>query len=685
MLLNRSIKTGVPSISRLLLFWVIGSVILLNSCRENEKVHPSFIVEKFDPISNYTSSNDTIAIDMDLSDAVIKGIFIPSDTAGEKYFITRFKIKNLSGKAQKFYYKVYFQNESYKHPETLNNDYNPAASRNFYGSWYEGQTGFHATVEIPSDGKFHEITDSIRIAGNPRNEAVFFGSLEEAKPVTEEEILTAISSIKNSTKWLDAVKQKAEKNQNTLEEQIWLDAVWTVANNREKSKGNLRWKRNPRAGVYGFLLAVTDENHIKDIPYYIRDISNKDTVSGMFINPYYYFNNPEENLYATLIPSKRHLKTRAILNGDNGIFINTSRFAGRYSDDDFNKYCGQSEKYYMRAHFEQFFHHIDKSILLANIPKMYDVVNGNYTREDYKRDSIAYANSLTNDYVKITDHPGRTVGFDPEKQALFLKTPGNSEKDEFSKENVGLRTRIGFTYGKITGKVRFPKIISDDYVWNGLTCAFWMIYQGPGNWNKRSVCESGYIPKSEPNKSTKRVKTTTYSEIDIEIVKTSKYWAESSYGYNPDYPRDDGLNNNVTITSTNWDLACKDSEHFVLGADEISYQGEVFYPHRWDKWYKAITTKYEYPQDKTLGSIFLYEIEWKPDEIIWRIGKDKEHMKVIGYLNDKYTNIPDNQMVTVITQEFHYDWWWPLAPFNQNFIPYPEKDIYGYVYEITIE
>ena len=60
-------------------------------------------------------------------------------------------------------------------------------------------------------------------------------------------------------------------------------------------------------------------------------------------------------------------------------------------------------------------------------------------------------------------------------------------------------------------------------------------------------------------------------------------------------------------------------------------------------------------------------------------------MKVIGYMDDSYTKIPDNQMVAVMTQEFHYALWWPVAPFNQDFVPFPKNDIMGYIYEVEIE
>jgi hypothetical protein len=42
-------------------------------------------------------------------------------------------------------------------------------------------------------------------------------------------------------------------------------------------------------------------------------------------------------------------------------------------------------------------------------------------------------------------------------------------------------------------------------------------------------------------------------------------------------------------------------------------------------------------------------------------------------------------MVMVITQEFHDVSWWPTAPFDQNKVPFPLKDISGYIYEMEVE
>jgi hypothetical protein len=106
---------------------------------------------------------------------------------------------------------------------------------------------------------------------------------------------------------------------------------------------------------------------------------------------------------------------------------------------------------------------------------------------------------------------------------------------------------------------------------------------------------------------------------------------------------------------------------------------------RWYETYKALTTKTPISNSIFDNDYYYYEIEWKPREIIWRVGPDPDHMRVVGYMNDRFTAIPDNQMLCIVTQEYHYSEWWPPIVFMQGCIPYNASDIEGRVYEIVIE
>ena len=70
----------------------------------------------FRPMSNF-GRNKTVTLDMDLDSAVLEGVTLPSvkqtkDGSG----LFEFRFFTLSKKYK--YYKIYYQNESYKFPDT---------------------------------------------------------------------------------------------------------------------------------------------------------------------------------------------------------------------------------------------------------------------------------------------------------------------------------------------------------------------------------------------------------------------------------------------------------------------------------------------------------------------------------------------------------------------------------------
>jgi hypothetical protein len=193
-----------------------------------------------------------------------------------------------------------------------------------------------------------------------------------------------------------------------------------------------------------------------------------------------------------------------------------------------------------------------------------------------------------------------------------------------------------------------------------------------------------------------------YSEIDFEILKTPPYCPDNAFPPVFKNPADDKKNiqswnvalpeeitnsdDKVTVACTNWDMACWEPKKFSVGCAPINYKGDTFFTHRWDHWYRALTEKKEESDDELFGSEFYYfEIDWRPTEIIWRIGPSPDKMRVVGYMNDEVTSIPNNQMLLIITQEYHNTKWWPGAPYSQDNIPFPSNDILGHIYELTIE
>ena len=231
----------------------------------------------FNPIENFDSINDTVALDMDLEDVVLNGIVLPSERqTSDGGFRFSFDVPSMNG--DKLYYKIYYQNETYKFPEG-----DSLSSENFYGSWEDVSVGFK---EI-SEGK--KVEDSFRIVGNPRDEKIYYGSDITENTASYEMIQKTEEMIKRSPEWYASIKEKAKNNGYSVDKQLFLDAQWVLANNRH-ADGNVnhRWKRNPRVGCYSFMLVVCNEKGLAKIPEYIKNIGATDE-NGKFVNPFEWF------------------------------------------------------------------------------------------------------------------------------------------------------------------------------------------------------------------------------------------------------------------------------------------------------------------------------------------------------------------------------------------------------------
>lgn len=634
------------------------------------------IIIEFNPIENIQSKDKSlIEMDIDLEGVVHTGIIIPSvnqSKDGLFHFSARVNVQE----GKEYFYKIYYQNESYKFEED-----NPLANENFYGSWED------TDIEFKPMSKDGMIKDSFRILGNPRNEKVYFGQKIPTQ-VTQEDIINGMEMIRRDENWYKAIKEKAIKNNISVEKQLYLDMSWILKNPSQSQEENNRWKRNPRAGEYSFMLVVVEKEALNSIPKEVRNISLSDSISG-FTNPYSYFKYGKgKNLKGVnYILSPKKLKLRAHLNPQKGVYVDILK----YPDNNFrihnnNGWVGNSDSLYNNALYEQFFHTISKSYSLKNIPLVED--NYSYTQEDYKKNSIKYSDSLSRIYSFpfVTDYPGKTVRVSDNRDYISLINPGNGENNTNpKKESVGVITRVGFTYGKFRGKIKFPAQLNTSGVWSGLTNAFWLIYQSDSPWNERRICkDKGYVkPGLEVGEDAGRTERANYSEIDIEIIKTSKYWPEETKidkNYNP-FSKDECI-----LACTNWDLACPNPKKFhPQGLQTLKYLDNLFTLHRWSEAYRAITIRTPIQNKIFQEDFYYFEIEWKPNEIIWRLGKDEKNMRIVGYMNDKVTSIPNNQMVSVITQEYHYTEYWPPIIYDQNLIPFPKNDIEGRIFDIVIE
>lgn len=668
---------------------IIVFILLLSSCNNN-----GIKVNGFDPFTNYQSNiQDTIYhLKTDLTDAVFNGIEIPTKKqTSNGYFTFKFKVENTSSEIKKYYYKIFYQNQDYKFTDTLN-----YADENFYGSWSDGLYTFKPTKFL-FPGEEVIVLDSFKIVGNPRNEKKYFGADPEKYLNIDENIINKINYIKTIPEWLEKIKEKAHKENTTIDEQIYLNAIWAInyEKNNDKSLNN-RWKRNPRMGNYEFMLVVTSSEDIGKIPMEIRNLqlTNK---SGKYANPFGYFILKEgKDLKSTaVLISEKKLNISTKMDLSSGIYIDRLGInKSNFSMESINANCNSSKELYHKANFQQYFHNIDKDYTVYNVPEIKDVVGENFTKAEYNELKTKYekTDNRVKMFVNTTDCPCTTVKANKEKNSITLINPA-SQPGNYKKEQVGVSSRIGFTYGKFRAKIKFPKILSKDNVWNGITNAFWLLFQSENEWNKRRDCnaEIAYIPKSEPNNSEAlkySVKSTHYSEIDFEILKESQYWPKTSYKKsNAIYKTDDAANNDdIMVTCTNWDMACHEPKEFNIGAKEVSFDNQTYLLHRWDHFYKALSTKIPKNHNEIFGAPYYYfEIEWLPGKIIWKIGPEKDKLKTICVVDETMTSIPNNQMIILFTQEWHNEEWWPTAPYKQNFIPFPKKDIIGEILEITIE
>jgi hypothetical protein len=674
-----------------LFIFAVLLVLFLTSCKYRRNI---FEVKDFEPLTNWNYKEQGIkTLYLDYTGAIQNGFIIPTaNQVKEGEFIFRFSVKNRGGKAQKLYYKIYYQDESYKFPEYRkdSNKANSLAAENFYGSWENLSKTFAETEIIPADGQFHAVVDSFCIVGNPRDEKRYYGPAQPLK-ITKEGIELAIKKIKFNPTWYKAVVEKANKEKHTIDEQLKLDAIYVINEEykNEENTLNNRWKRNPRVGKYSFMLVVTSAENIegKKIPEYVMDIGKMQGKS--FVNPYYYFLYKKDSVLKNMqaLVASDSLKVIAKPDLGKGIYISPYRMRkDTFDTHSFTSNCGNSARLFEQAPFEQYVSAI-APIPLNNIPVTSDVEGNEYTMADYKKASFTNE-QLVDATVKNTECPCATVKSDSQEHKLELANPA-SPPGKWIKEDVGLISRHGLTYGKYFVKIKLPKLLNKTDVWDGLTNSIWLIFQ-EGEWNYRRPEPTGYLPSitGATNASTPKTNTTSYSEIDFEILKASHYWPESSYRQGTKHiPHETPTDSNkIMVTCTNWDMGCRDVPRYTVGVDSIPYKGSYYGLHRWDHYYRALTGKDAESDDELFGgSYYYFEIEWNPGEIIWRIGPEKDKMKVVGYMNDSVTSIPNNQMVLVITKEFHYSVWWPNLPMPQEKIPFPAKDIVAYLYDFTVE
>ncbi|MCB9168722.1 MAG: hypothetical protein H6594_00040 [Flavobacteriales bacterium] len=577
-------------------------------------------------------------LDLDYSEALDSGFVVPGrGQADGGAFTMRFQLRDPDHPGRRFRYKLYYRNESYKFPEQgADGAQHPNAWENFYGSWEDAHEGFRSSPPV-SGPQGMEMAVRWRITGDPRAEARY-----------------------------------------------------------RKNGMRARWARNPRVGEYSVLLVVIPDDRFDAVglPSGVIDIG--DTTSG-FIEPYWYFlHGPGAHAPdVQVLLAERRLVVRARPDLGAGIAItdttvrDTSAFCAN---------CGNAPRSLQSAPFEQFIHYIDPSTAFRNVPIIADVLGNGYTPEDHDRYRCNMPERwLVDTRPMTTDRPCSTVRSDPEKHVIQLWNPA-ADPTGPRKENVGVRSRHGFTYGSYRVQCHLSRLLNDEDMWVGLTNAIWLIYQGaPGN--LRRDCPGGYMANYYGGDDDARISRTAYAEMDFEILCTPPYCPDRAFP--PILPeqvrgsqerlswwrgeppgRVPGM---VTVACTNWDMACAAPEDFGWGCRPIEKDGHRFLAHRWDRNYRALTEKQEEPDSTLFNGPYWFQIDWRPEEVLWSVGPDLQHMHAVGYMNSSVTSISNVQMLLIVSQEFHNTRWWPGSRFDQGFIPFPAKDYLGEIEQVIIQ
>ncbi|MCB0400787.1 MAG: hypothetical protein KDD41_01770 [Flavobacteriales bacterium] len=638
------------------------SILVLHSC-SNGPVH----IELTD--SNLNENHQYL---LDYTNAYEYGFVVPSmKQDGAESFQVSFKVDHFD--ADTLYYKLFYQNETYKFPDSLE-----LAGENFYGT--SESTLEHFSKGVRQDDGSFLIEDEIIIRGNPRNEDIYFGKNEHNVNRNQDTsgLANMILKIKNDQNWYADIVRKAESNGLDVDIQLMLDAKWILFNSNGEGANNNRWKRNLRVGNYSLLLVVTDKNGLEKTPDHVVNTTAK-TDKG-FTNPYHFFASDSNELYTSFsIDSFINIKAEIPL--ANGIYV---PFKRHYTKAYFNDYVNDHDELFINAAIE-----IQETSLhskeVENVPVKAKFITGDYTKQEYADNSTKYENNRVKIRFTNTHEPGKTFGIDTTNNTLWFKNP--YYEDEFRKENVGIRTRHGLTYGKYTFKIKMANLLTKDNVWTGLTNALWLVKESDDQWNSRRICQGeGFMPFYGAGEGEKRVPQISYSEIDFEILKTAEVWPWTSYEDKQE--RDDPPSNDdkVMVTCTNWDMACMQPKNFGIGIQKTQYDGKEFHPHRWNEFYNALTAKWPEKDTELFGGeYYFFQIEWSPTEIIWRLGPSKDDLRVVCYMNEDITTIPNNQMVALITQEYHFAEWWPKSPYKQGNVPFPGEDLNGRLYSLEIE
>ncbi len=399
---------------------------------------------------NFDAKNSFV---LDYKDAFYNGFQVPSkfQTPSDKLII-KYRVNNTFEGAKNLYYKLYYQNESYKFDEVSGalSRYNPLCEENFYGSYPNTAIGFKKISNV-EDEDVITIVDSIKIVGNPRNEKKYFNfdtHRLNTDTISEKVIQRKVNEIRNNPDWFKSIKEKATSNKIGLEEQLRADAIWVL---KDESQINNRWQRNLRTGRYSALIVVVTEQQLQALPEYIKDISKQS--EGKYINPYYYFLYGEgKNLtHKKVIDTFVNVKADVPL--DRGVFVKLQ------NEDDtlhFNNVVNNHNDTYTQAALEYYRNVRTKDEMVHNINHLSSDFYENYTVENYKSDSVKYQKDL-----KAKKAVERNIEIIGEAVNRIQKSELVDLEITNAHKIIGTRNRIIHEYDNISDEIIWTIIIRE--------------------------------------------------------------------------------------------------------------------------------------------------------------------------------------------------------------------------------
>lgn len=716
--------------------------------RENDKLAiflPNNHINEYNPhhpMDAYLSSPSPGQVDC--ADPAENALIYSSQTTDQtELFKFSFTVHNTSLTPQYFHYKIYYQNESYKFPNTDDRNY-----KNFYGSFghdenrYQsiGPTGNIAekglgqghwgVVEqlIPANTKI-TVRDEFRIRGNPRNELEFYRG----------PILTGGSNdpFMSNLQRLESIRTKTSPSQlvydntndtwpNSAETLVHLlvddahDLKFEVYKNattnemRDCGDYNLgREYRNPQVGEYSFMLMASTV--VSEVPDHIIDISKKTITCSIpgFENPFAYFDPAGAG---AVLPNTKILEAENTLkmyiepllssvqkfdNGDLTTNIITNRGDVLHTDGANGEAnispCSEFMAYPYKDKFTGYGVWDDK--IHDYVPVLADIVGDNWTQMDYTWHRNFVDRSTDPDFKEtiraINDYrhvDGATPVPSGGNGELHLTIPGHTwddltDEDEMVKytsptgsvENLPVREsptvtlRYPLTYGKYRAKIEFPEILSDNDVFNGITCAFWF-FGGGGRRCDNDVHEFDIelYPAAPPNTNDP---TGWFTYGPPRIPNSNHPQLPDQYDHLDWSPNVSYANQDIRVDISmfdyrNFESNCNCVHQVPNPIDPVGgIPAGVIPPmtvqtsngQNFDSWRNpnpaepgriAIKQASRMNHDDMFGKDFWYEIEWTPTEVFYRIGPTENNMQLVGYMDGTQVKLPEAAEDLIINIEF---------------------------------